>query len=68
MENGNVDNYQDKAKACKDCGQQFVYTAGEQRFQKRLLDGGQIAQVFERKRCEACHAVNKEKLRNESKQ
>ena len=45
--------FQDKALTCVDCGQQFVFTAGEQEFyaQKGFMN--------EPKRCKSCKAVRK---------
>jgi len=45
--------FQDKTLTCVDCGQQFVFTAGEQEFytQKGFMN--------EPKRCKSCKAVRK---------
>ena len=45
--------FQDRTLTCVDCGQQFVFTAGEQEFyvQKGFMN--------EPKRCKSCKAVRK---------
>ncbi|WP_026486325.1 zinc-ribbon domain-containing protein [Caldanaerobius polysaccharolyticus] len=50
--------YQDKVLVCKDCGQEFVWTAGEQEFYAEK--GFQNAPV----RCKACRAARKNSRRN----
>lgn len=50
--------YQDKVLVCKDCGQEFVWTAGEQEFYAEK--GFQNAPV----RCKACRAARKNSHRN----
>lgn len=50
--------YEDKTLVCKDCGKEFVFTAGEQEFyaQKGLTN--------EPKRCKACRDAKKEAFNN----
>lgn len=45
--------YQDKILTCKDCGREFIWTAGEQEFfaEKGFAN--------EPKRCKACREANK---------
>ena len=47
--------FEDKTLVCKDCGNEFIFTAGEQEFyaEKGLTN--------EPKRCKACRAALKEK-------
>jgi len=47
----------DKTLMCKDCGNKFIWTAGEQKF---FLDKGLQNMP---KRCKPCTAIYKEKLR-----
>lgn len=52
--------FQDKTLVCKDCGQEFVFTAGEQAFYKEKgLDN-------EPKRCKECR--DKKKQNNSKKE
>ena len=41
--------YEDKTLRCKDCGKEFVFTAGEQEFYKAVCDacGGEATVPFE---------------------
>ncbi|MDD4689835.1 MAG: zinc-ribbon domain containing protein [Eubacteriales bacterium] len=50
--------YQDKTIACKDCGKDFIFTAGEQEF---YAEKG-----FENEptRCKECRMAKKDSLRN----
>ena len=57
MPNVNINDLEDKILVCKDCGNQFIFTAGEQKF---FLDKG--LQNLP-KRCKICTAKNKNKLR-----
>ena len=50
--------YQDKTLVCKDCGQEFVFTAGEQEFYAEK--GFQN----EPQRCKACRDARKSAARN----
>lgn len=49
---------EDKTLVCKDCGAEFVFTAGEQQFyaEKRFEN--------EPQRCPACRRARKEQRRN----
>lgn len=47
--------YEDKTLVCKDCGAEFVWTAGEQEFYAQK--GFQNAPV----RCKACRAAKKQR-------
>ena len=49
--------YEDKTLVCKDCGQEFVFTAGEQEFYAEK--GFQN----EPQRCKACRDARKSQLR-----
>lgn len=53
--------YEDKTLKCKDCGQDFVFTAGEQEFyaQKGFQN--------EPQRCKACRDAKKSASRSERK-
>lgn len=55
--------FQDKTLVCKDCGQEFVFTAGEQAFYKEKgLDN-------EPKRCKECRDKRKAlRTENQDKQ
>ena len=55
--------FQDKTLVCKDCGQEFVFTAGEQPFYKEKgLDN-------EPKRCKECRDKRKSlRTENQDKQ
>lgn len=48
--------FQDKTLKCKECGKEFIWTSGEQRF---FFDKG-----FKNKpaRCKDCRAVNRQKV------
>ena len=48
-----MSEYQDKTIKCCDCGQEFVFTAGEQQFY------AEKGFTNEPKRCKACRDVNK---------
>lgn len=39
---------------CKNCGVSFVFTEGEQKFFKKLVDEGKIPEYILPKRCKAC--------------
>lgn len=52
--------YQDKTLVCKDCGAEFVFTAGEQEFYAEK--GFQN----EPTRCKACRSARKAQRNNES--
>jgi hypothetical protein len=60
--------YSDVRIVCRDCGQEFVWTGGEQSFVQRLIDEGKKWRsgeeiVFaEPKRCPGCRAKKKEKF------
>lgn len=49
--------YQDKTLSCKDCGAEFVFTAGEQEFYNE--------KGFENepKRCKSCKDIKKQQMR-----
>ena len=49
--------YQDKTLVCKDCGKEFVFTAGEQEFY------AQNGFANEPKRCKACRDRKKNERR-----
>lgn len=49
---------QDKTLKCQDCGQEFVFTAGEQEFYQ------QKGFQSEPKRCPECRKANKERHGN----
>ena len=52
--------YEDKTLVCKDCGNEFVFTAGEQEFY--------ASRGFENEpqRCKACRDARKQNSRNSS--
>ena len=52
MEDINRQNFQDRALICLDCGAEFVFSAGEQRF---FWSKG----LAEPKRCPACRELRK---------
>ncbi len=49
---------EDKKMVCKDCGNEFVFTAGEQQFYKEK------GFTNEPSRCPDCRRANKEKRRS----
>ena len=51
--------YQDKTLTCKDCGAEFVFTAGEQEFY------AEKGFVNEPQRCKACRDSKKASARNQ---
>lgn len=53
----NIEDLEDKTFYCKDCGDKFIWTAGEQKF---FIERG--LQNLP-KRCKICAAKNKEKIR-----
>ncbi|MCX6808767.1 MAG: zinc-ribbon domain-containing protein [Candidatus Berkelbacteria bacterium] len=55
--NVNIEDLADKSLYCKDCGNKFIWTAGEQKF---FLERGLQNMP---KRCKICTAKNREKLR-----
>lgn len=55
--NVNLEDLDDKQLVCRDCGNKFIWTAGEQKF---FLDKG-LQNIP--KRCKVCTASNKNKLR-----
>lgn len=52
-------NYEDITLTCKDCGAEFVFTAGEQQFY------AEKGFTNEPQRCPACRKVRKEARRNQ---
>ena len=48
------DELQDKVIVCKDCGQEFFFTVGEQKFYKNN-------NFIEPKRCKSCRDARKQK-------
>ena len=54
----NIKDLEDKTLVCKDCGDKFIFTAGEQKF---FLEKG--LQNLP-KRCKICTAKNRDKLRD----
>ena len=57
MSGVNLSDLEEKTLICKDCGNKFIWTAGEQKF---FLDKG-LNNIP--KRCKVCAAANKNKLR-----
>ena len=57
QKNVNIEDLEDKTFYCKDCGDKFIWTAGEQKF---FIERG--LQNLP-KRCKICAAKNKEKIR-----
>lgn len=57
MEENKIEKLEDKVLICKDCGNKFIWTAGEQKF---FLDKG-LKNIP--KRCKICTAKFKELLR-----
>jgi CxxC-x17-CxxC domain-containing protein len=53
----NIEDLEDKTLLCKDCGNKFIWTAGEQKF---FLEKG-LQNIP--KRCKICTAKNRDKLR-----
>lgn len=51
--------FQDKTLTCKDCGQEFVWTASEQEFYQSK------GFTNEPTRCPACRKLKKDRMRNE---
>ena len=56
--------YDDKKITCVDCGKEFVFTAGEQKFYHMLVVDGKMASYSEPKRCNICRAEKKKKYNN----
>jgi len=54
----NINELEDKTLICKDCGDKFIWTAGEQKF---FLEKG-LQNIP--KRCKVCTAANRDKLRD----
>ncbi|MDD3347512.1 zinc-ribbon domain containing protein [Oscillibacter sp.] len=52
--------YQDKTLVCKDCGQEFVFTTGEQEFY------AEKGFTNEPQRCKACRGNRKQNSRGDS--
>lgn len=52
-----INSLEDKSLYCKDCGNKFIWTAGEQKF---FIEKG-LRNIP--KRCKVCTAQNKNKLR-----
>lgn len=50
--------YHDITITCA-CGEQFVWTAGEQEFMNDLLEKGKIQEVKQPKRCKECRLEHK---------
>ena len=50
--------YEDKTLVCKDCGQEFIFTAGEQEFY------AEKGFTNEPQRCKACRQARKENARS----
>jgi len=50
--------YQDIDLTCL-CGQDFVWTRGEQEFMDSLFEQGKIKSVIQPKRCENCRLAKK---------
>lgn len=59
-EGGNLKLMEDKTLVCKDCGSEFVFTAGEQQFY------AEKGFENEPQRCPACRKARKEQRRNNS--
>ena len=53
-----MEEYQDKTLVCKDCGAEFVFTAGEQQFY------AEKGFENEPQRCPACRRARKDQRRN----
>jgi|GEM_PF-714100 len=53
----NIDDLEDKSMICVDCGNKFIWTAGEQKF---FIEKG-LKNLP--KRCKICTAKNRDKLR-----
>lgn len=53
-----INDLEDKTLVCKDCGNKFIWTAGEQKF---FLEKG-LQNIP--KRCKICTAKNRDKLRD----
>jgi hypothetical protein len=58
--------YYDKFLKCA-CGQEFVWTAGEQEFMDNLLRDGKIKEVKTPVRCRWCKDKKKEKFADRNK-
>ena len=53
-----MEEYQDKTLVCKDCGTEFVFTAGEQQFY------AEKGFTNEPKRCPECRKARKQQRNN----
>lgn len=49
----------DQTIQCKDCGRDFVFTMGEQRFFKKLVEEGKMEEYTPPKRCVSCRKARK---------
>lgn len=54
----NMEEYQDKTLVCKDCGAEFVFTAGEQQFY------AEKGFTNEPQRCPECRKARKQQRNN----
>ncbi len=51
----------DKSIKCKDCGNDFVFSEGEQKYFEKLVEEGKITEYSEPKRCPNCRQTRKNK-------
>lgn len=57
------DGLEDKEYTCGDCGEQFLWTIGEQKFMLNLQEQGKLqGELTEPKRCKECRLRKKERM------
>lgn len=54
--------YQDIQKQCVECGSNFDWSIGEQKFVNRLHEEGKIQSIVEPKRCADCRKKKRERF------
>lgn len=60
-----MEQYQDIEITC-DCGEQFWWTAGEQKFMNRLREEGKVEEVARPRRCPRCREEKKRRFENKN--
>ena len=53
--------YDNKTLTCIDCGKEFIFTAGEQKFLHTCVEDGRIETYQDAKRCVACRKLKKQR-------
>ena len=61
-----MNQYQEIEIRCE-CGETFIWTAGEQSFMAKLHEEGKVDKVNRPKRCPECRAKKKQRFDNEEK-